>query len=88
MPTEMDTILKLAVPVIVQVGRRKMTLDAVLALGPGMIVELNKSADEELDLLVNNKRIGSGLAVKVCENFGVRVESIGSPKQRVEAMAS
>ncbi len=86
MATDVQTILRLRVPVIVEIGRRKMKLDDVLALGPGAIVELEKSADEPLDVLVHNKPIGRGNAVKVGENFGVRVTRIGTPLQRVEAL--
>ncbi|MEX2213293.1 MAG: FliM/FliN family flagellar motor C-terminal domain-containing protein [Phycisphaeraceae bacterium] len=86
MPTEVDTILKLAVPVIVQIGKRTLSLQTVLALGPGAILELNKPADAALELLINNKPVAMGYAVKVGENFGLRVESVGSPKVRVEAL--
>jgi len=72
---------------IVQIGKRTSNLEAILALGPGAIIELNKPADAYLDLLVNNKTIGSGHAVKVGENFGIRIEIIGSPQERVEALA-
>ncbi len=87
MSTDLSTILKLSVPMIVQIGRRTTTLETILTLGPGAIIELNKSADAQLDLLVNNKPVGAGHAVKVGENFGIRIESIGSPKERVEAIA-
>lgn len=86
MATELNTILKLRVPVIVQIGYRTLPVENVLALGPGSIIELEKSADEELELLVNNKVIGRGAAVKVGENFGLRINSIGTPTQRIEAM--
>ncbi len=84
---ELKTILKLQVPVIVQIGSRSLPIDDVLALGPGAIVELQKNSEENLELLVNNKAIGSGQAVKVGENFGIRITSIGSAEQRVRALA-
>ena len=87
MATDLTTILKLSVPMIVQIGKRTSNLETILALGPGAIIELNKPADAQLDLLVNNKPIGSGHAVKVGENFGIRIENIGSPQERVEALA-
>jgi len=86
MPTDVSTILKLSVPLIVQIGRRTTTLQTVLGLCPGAIIELEKPADAELELLVNNKPIAMGYAVKVAENFGIRIESIGSSRERVEAM--
>lgn len=86
MPADIQTILKLTVPVIVQIGERQLPLDDVLALGPGAILELNKSSEEDLELLVNNKKIGRGVVVKVGENWGIRINRIGSPRERVEAM--
>ena len=86
MPTEVDTILKLSVPVIVQIGNQTASLQSVLALGPGAILELNKPADAALELLINNKPVATGYAVKVGENFGIRIESVGTAKERVEAL--
>ena len=86
MPTDLKSILKLTVPVIVQIGQRKLPLDDVLALGPGAIIELGKSAEDDLDLQVNHKRIGAGTAVKVGENFGIKISSVGSPRQRIAAL--
>jgi flagellar motor switch protein FliN/FliY len=79
-------ILRLEVPVVVRVGERQMTMGEVLALVPGSIIELTKRAEDELDLLVNNKQIGSGTAVKVGENFGLRVTYIGDARERIKAM--
>ncbi len=87
MATELRTILKLSVPVLVQVGERHLAVDDVLALAPGAIIELEKPAESELDLLVNNKPIAKGSAVKVGENFGLKVAHIGTAHQRVEALA-
>jgi flagellar motor switch protein FliN/FliY len=86
MGTDVSTILKLSVPLIVQVGSRRMAMDDILALGPGAILELEKPAEEDLELLVNNVPMGRGQAVKVGENFGIRITSIGSPHQRVSAL--
>ena len=86
MSSEVDSILRLTVPVIVQLGRRSLPLDDVLSLRPGTIVELAKHHEEELELLANNKSIGAGTAVKVGENFGLRINRVGGMRQRIEAM--
>lgn len=86
MSSRIDTILRLDIPLIVEIGRRRMSIDDVLALGPGAILELPKSADEDLDVLVNNKPVGKGAAVKVGENFGVRMISIGTAHERIAAL--
>lgn len=88
MPTQVESILKIEVPIIVQIGERTMRLSEVLDLVPGSIVELPKSADDELELLVNNKVIGTGEAVKVSENFGIRVQFVGDRRDRVKALGA
>ena len=87
MPANLTTILKIEVPVIVQIGSRQMPAQKVMALAPGAILELEKLADEELEILVNDKAVGLGRAVKVGENFGIRVCSIGDARQRIAALA-
>lgn len=87
MPTDLKTILQLEVPVIVQIAERKMTMDDLLALGPGAILEFRKSADEPLELMINNKPIGRGSAVKLGENFGIRLANLGSTADRIDALS-
>lgn len=84
--TNLASVMKLEAPIIVQLGARAMTVDEVMSLAPGAIIELPKNAEEELELLVNNKPIGSGNAVKVGENFGIRVNFIGDLKDRILAL--
>ena len=86
MATDLKTVLKLRVPIIVQIGDRNVPLEDVLAMGPGAILEMDKSSDANLALLVNNKPIGQGEAVKIIENFGLRITEIGSAAERVEAL--
>ncbi|MCC6286231.1 MAG: FliM/FliN family flagellar motor switch protein [Phycisphaerales bacterium] len=88
MAEEVRTLEKLEVPVIVRLGRRRMPVESVLALAPGSIIELPKNADEELELLINNKHSGYGVAVKVGENFGIRITFLGDVSARLAAVAS
>src|SRR5688500_15262594 len=81
-------ILHLEVPVIVKLAERKLTLAEVMRLGAGAIIEFSKSSDEPLELLVNNKPIGLGEAVKVGENFGLKITQIGDVKQIIRSLGS
>lgn len=83
---DITRILNIEVPIIVQLSERTMPLSEILNLTTGSIVEFDKPADSELELKVNNKRIGSGQAVKVGENFGLRVVRIGTVRERIQAM--
>jgi flagellar motor switch protein FliN/FliY len=77
MTTQKSLILDLEVPFIVQIASRSMPVREVVELEHGSIIEFPRSADEELLILVNNKIVGKGIAVKVGENFGVSISSIG-----------
>ena len=88
MTAGLDAILNLEVPVIVRLGERTMTLREVMALVPGSIIEIPKLADDELDLLINNERVGVGTAVKVGENFGLRLTAVGPPERIADAINS
>jgi len=88
MPADLASILKLEVPVIVQIGRRPMSVADVMRLSHGSIVELPKRSDEELEILVNNRVIGHGEVVKVGENFGIRVRRTGHIEERIDALGA
>jgi flagellar motor switch protein FliN/FliY len=63
-----------------------MRVREVMNLAPGAILELPKPATDDLEIMVNNQPIGAGQAVKVGENFGVRVTYVGDLRERIEAM--
>jgi flagellar motor switch protein FliN len=83
---EVHRLLAIEVPVIVRLGMRRLTVGEVMRLGVGAIIEFNKSAEEELDLLANNKEIGKGHAVKVGENFGIKISGIGTVKETIRKL--
>jgi flagellar motor switch protein FliN/FliY len=84
--TELRRILHMQVPVIVKLAERKLTLAEVMRLGPGAIIEFVKSSEEPLELLINNKTIGLGDAVKVGENFGLKINQIGDVKDVIRSL--
>lgn len=86
MPADLHSILNLEVPLIVVIAQRDMPVREVMNLAPGAILELPKAAEDDLEVMVNNKPIGAGRAVKVGENFGVRVTYVGDLQERIEAL--
>jgi len=86
--TRIERILGIRVPVIVKLAERKMPLSNIVGLAAGAILEFDKPSDSPLDLMINNKSIGLGQAVKVGENFGLRVTHIGSVRNRIEALST
>ncbi len=74
--TPLDLFLDVRVQVSVELGRRRMTLGELLALGRGSVVELDKLAGEPLDLRVNGRLVARGEAVLVNDRFGVRLTEV------------
>jgi flagellar motor switch protein FliN/FliY len=83
----LDRIFRLEVPIIVRLAERKLNVNEVMWLGQGSIIEFFKKSDESLELMINNKVIGIGEAVKVGENFGLRITQIGDVKQIIKSMS-
>jgi flagellar motor switch protein FliN len=79
-------ILRMRVPVIVKLAEREMKLEDMLKWSIGSIVEFEQASDSCLDLVVANDKIGVGQAVKVGENFGLRILRIGDLRERIEAL--
>lgn len=85
-PQPIDMLMDVSMRVSVELGRSSLTVEEVLELGPGSVVELNKLAGEPVDILVNDRLIARGEVVVVDENFGVRITEIISPRQRANAI--
>lgn len=83
---DVQRILRIRVPVIVKLAERRMNVQDVLKLNIGSIIEFDKGSDDPLELMVNNRSIGVGVAVKVGENFGLKVTAVGDVRALVEAM--
>ncbi len=80
-------ILKLKVPLVVRLAKRHMSLREILQIMPGTILEFSRTVHEELDVMINNHQIGSGVAVKVKESFGIRITYIGDIRRRIQSLA-
>ena len=86
--SDVRRLLRLQVPVIVDLACCHMSVSDVRRLSLGRILEFSKPAQEHLDIRINNQRIGTGEAVKVGENFGLRVTGIRNRVQRINAMGA
>ena len=83
---QLDLSLLMDVPlqVTVELGRARMTIESLLKLNQGSVVELNQVIGEPLDILVNNKLMAHGEAVVVKDKFAIRVLDVVSPERRLE----
>lgn len=86
MPNNIDLILDVPLQISVVLGRTKMNVKDILNLGNGSLIELDKLAEEPVEIQVNGKKVAYGEVVVVDENFGVRITSIVSNKERIKSL--
>lgn len=86
-PKNIDLILDVPLEVSVMLGKTKKTIKDILNLGTGSLLELDKLAEEPVEILVNGKKVAYGEVVVIDENFGVRITSIVSSTERVKSLS-
>lgn len=86
MPKNIDLILDVPLEISVVLGRTKKNIKDILNLGTGSLIELDKLAEEPVEILVNGKKVAYGEVVVVDENFGVRITSIVSSEDRIKSL--
>jgi flagellar motor switch protein FliN/FliY len=57
-------------------GRSVMSVDEMLNLGVGSVVELDRLVSEPVDLLVQNVRVARGEVIVVNDQFAIRITEI------------
>ncbi len=83
LPIATQRLLHLRVPVTVTLASKKQSVGQILELGPGAIIQFEKSCEEPLELSVGERCIGHGVAVKVGDKFGLRLSTLNQPASEV-----
>ena len=81
-----DVILDIDLPLIVRFGRTELPLRTLARMGPGSLIDLGRSADDPVDVLVSHRVVARGEVVIVGGNYGVRILDVVSPKERIRSM--
>jgi flagellar motor switch protein FliN/FliY len=69
-------LMDLTLPLSIELGRTRMTVQDILRLGRGSVVQLERLAGEAIDLYVADRRFAEGEVVVLGEHFGVRITRI------------
>ena len=68
----MDVPLRLSA----ELGSCQMTMEDLLELNVGSVVSLDKPANANVDVYVNQKLVARGEVVVAEENFGIRIKEV------------
>lgn len=72
----LGAVRDIAVTMSMEIGRARVTIADLMRLGEGSVVELERMADEPLDVFVNGTLVARGEAVVVGERFGIRLTEV------------
>jgi len=82
LPPHCRSLLRVEVPIVVTLAEKRQPLGRIVELGPGSIIQFEKSCEEMLELSVGDCPVATGEAVKVGDKFGLRVTSVILPGER------
>ncbi|MCA1955204.1 flagellar motor switch protein FliN [Zymomonas sp.] len=75
---DLGLLSDIPVKMSLEVGSTSLSLAELLDLAEGSVVELDRQANELLDVVVNGKLIAKGEVVTVNGRFGVRIVDVVS----------
>jgi flagellar motor switch protein FliN/FliY len=74
--SDLEAVFDVPVQVSAVLGRSKMDVGALLKLGPGTVLELDRRVGEAIDIYVNNRLVARGEVVLVEDKLGVTMTEI------------
>ena len=81
-PSNLDFLLDVPVKLSAELGSCKMTMQELLDLDLGTVVQLDKPANANVDVYVNQKLVARGEVVVAEDNFGIRIKEIVAKSSR------
>ena len=76
------SVLRIKVPVVVTLARKRMQIDQVLRLVPGAMIAFDKPCESPMTVEVSEEPVASGEIVKTGDMFGIRISEILMPAER------
>ena len=77
-----QSALQIEVPLVVSLASKKMSIEQVISMVPGMIVQFDKPCTSPMTVEVMDQPIALGDIVKIGDKFGVRVKDILAARER------
>ena len=74
--TPLDALMDVSLPVVIEIGRTRLTVQEVLQLAHGSVVQLDRIVGEPVDIYVSDRKLAQGEVVVVGDHFGVRITRV------------
>lgn len=82
----LDVIMDIDLPLVVRFGRTELPLRTLTMLGPGSVIDLGRSPDEPVEILISNRVVARGEVLIMSGNYGVRIQEVVSPAERARSL--
>ncbi len=76
-----DLLSGVSLRISVEVGSASLTLAELLSLNDGSVIELDRQANDLLDIFANGTLVAKGEVVAVDGRYGIRVIDIVAPER-------
>lgn len=83
-PKNMELLMDVPLDVSIRLGQVRMQIRDLLKLNKGSLIEMEKEADEPLEIHVNDRLLAYGEVVMIKDKLGVRITDIVSLAERLE----
>lgn len=77
-----QSLLQITVPVKVTLATKRMPVDQILKLVPGVMIQFDKAYESPMQVEVGEQTIAEGEVVKVGDKFGLRITEVLDRKER------
>lgn len=72
----LDLVKNVKVQLTIKLGNAELTVDELFNLKQGSVVEVQKEADQPLDIELDGKLVARGTIVAVDDNFGIKITEV------------
>jgi flagellar motor switch protein FliN len=72
----LSSLFHLSLPITIELGRARLSVQEVLELGRGSVIQLDRLVGEPVDIIVGDRRFAEGEVVVLGEQFGVRITRV------------
>jgi flagellar motor switch protein FliN len=83
---DMDSLLNVELPISILFGSLEMRFEDVLKLDAGSIIELDKSVNDPVTIIVNHRPVAKGEMVAIGGNCGIRILEVESTADRIRSL--
>jgi len=83
----LEAIMHVPLEISVELGRVKMPLHSIARMNKGMVIEMNKDANAEVQILANGSIFAKGEVVSTGDKLGVRITEIVPPSARISSLS-